>query len=228
MLLRLAEHLQIPLRERNLLLNAAGFAAEFPERPFAGAALGVVRKAIEVVLEGHEPFPAFAVDRHWTLIASNGGFRPFLVGIDPALLRAPVNVLRLTLNPGGLGPRLANYHQWRSHVLNKLRGQLLASGDPVLLDLLHELRDYPAPIGVHGDVSSSSNQEWHSLVVPFQLATETGVLSFYSTTTVFGTPLDLTLAEISLESFYPADAATAAAVRKAAAAKAREQSEATR
>src|SRR6266850_5938209 len=218
MLLHLAEQLQIPLRERNVLLNAAGFASVFPERQLADPALDDVRKAIDVVLAGHNPFPAFAVDRHWTLVASNDAFTPFLGGLDPALLRPPVNVLRLTLNPRGLGPRVVNYHEWRSHVLDKLRRQILVSGDPVLVELLDEFRNYPMLDGVAGIPASSNDQELHRLVVPFQLRTESGILSFFSTTTIFGTPIDITLSELSLEAFYPADAATAEALRKAAAA----------
>jgi transcriptional regulator with XRE-family HTH domain len=217
MLLHLAEQLQIPLRERNVLLNAAGFASVFPERQLADPTLAVARKAIDVVLAGHSPFPAFAIDRYWTLVASNGALRPFLSGVDPALLRPPVNVLRFTLHPGGLGSRLANYHEWRSHVLDKLRRQIAASGDPVLIELLHEFRNYPAPDGAVAASIASTDQDCHRIVVPFQLATETGILSFFSTTTIFGTPVDITLSELSIESFYPADTATAEAFRKASA-----------
>jgi hypothetical protein len=213
MLLRLAEHLQVPLRERNVLLNAAGFASTFSERSLTAPDFEVVRKAIDVVLRGHEPFPAFAVDRHWTLVASNGGFRPFLGGIDPTLMLPPVNVLRLTLSPRGLGPRLANYQQWRAHVLDKLAGQIRTSADPVLIDLLKELRGYPVPPGPVAAVEPPAHEEWHGLVVPFQLRTATGILSFYSTTTIFGTPIDITLSEISLEAFYPADPATLDALK---------------
>ncbi|HKW35267.1 MAG TPA: helix-turn-helix transcriptional regulator [Candidatus Acidoferrum sp.] len=215
MLLHLAEQLQVPLRERNVLLKAAGFASFFPERQLTSPALEVVRRAIDVVLAGHSPFPAFAIDRHWTLVASNGALKPFLYGVDPQLLLPPVNVMRLTLNPGGLGPRLANYHEWRAHVLDKLRRLILVSGDPVLVKLLQEFRDYPVP-GCTGAGASSIDPENHRIVVPFQLRTEAGTLSFFSTTTVFGTPVDVTLSELSLESFYPADAATADAFRKAA------------
>lgn len=217
MLLRLAEHLQVPLRERNSLLNAGGFSNMLSERPFADPAFDVVRKAINAVLVGHEPFPAFAVDRHWTLVASNGGFRPFLGDIDPALLQPPVNVLRLTLNPRGLANRLANYQQWHTHVLDKLRGQIRASADPVLIDLLHELQSYPLPGGRVDHAGSPAHEDWHKLVVPFQLKTEMGILSFFSTTTIFGTPIDITVSEIALESFYPADTATVDALRKVAA-----------
>ena len=211
MLLRLAEHLEVPLRERNALLNAAGFTG-FAEQPLTGAGLDVVRQAIDAVLKGHEPYPAFAVDRHWTLVATNGGFRPFLGHIDAKLLQPPVNVLRLTLNPRGLGGRLANYQQWRSHVLDKLRRQIGASGDPVLIDLLNELRSYDLAEVPAGEGGSGAGEDWHRLVVPFQLLTDSGTLSFYSTTTIFGTPTDVTLSEISIESFFPADKATANAL----------------
>jgi len=212
MLLRLAEHLEVPPRERNALLNAAGFSGLFTEQPFAGAGLDVVRQAIDAVLKGHEPYPAFAVDRHWTLVASNGGFRPFLAGIDATLLQPPVNVLRLTLNPRGLGRRLANYQQWRSHVLDKLRRQIGASGDPLLIELLNEIRDYDLADSPVSDCAPAAGEDWHKLVVPFQLLTESGTLSFYSTTTIFGTPTDITLSELSIESFFPADQATANAL----------------
>jgi transcriptional regulator with XRE-family HTH domain len=209
MLLRLSERLQLSLRERNVLLTAAGFSAAYSERPLADPELAPVRQAMEIVLEGHKPFPAFAVDHHWTLLASNGGFTPFLTGmeIDATLLEPPINVLRLTLHPGGMASHLANYHQWRSHVLDRLRAQILVSGDPVLRDLFRELRDYPeiAASGYGGPVDMRA---WHALVIPFQLVTEGKILSFYSTTTVFGTPMEVTLSEISIESFYPADTAT--------------------
>jgi len=207
MILRLAETLQVPLRDRNILLDAAGFSCAFSERPLAD--LKVVLDAIAVVLRGHEPFPAFAIDRHWTLVASNHEFAPFMGEVDPALLQPPVNVLRLTLSPKGLAPRLANYRQWRTHVTDKLRGQIRASGDPVLIELLAELSAFTPPETAVDVERPPVGPEWHKLVVPFQLMTESGILSFFTTTTIFGTPVDITLAEISLESFYPADAATA-------------------
>ena len=215
MLLHLAEQLQVPLRERNVLLNAAGFAAAFPERQLADPALEVIRKAIDVVLKGHEPYPAIAIDHHWTLVASNGAFAPLLNGASAVLLRPPVNVLRLTLHPEGLGPRLANYHEWRTHVLEKLRCQIEISGDPVLTGLLRELRNYAAPAGAKA-AKPSSDQELHRLVVPLQVVTPGGILSFFSTTTIFGTPVDVTVSELSIESFYPADTATAEVLQKAA------------
>lgn len=216
MLLHLAEHLEIPLRDRNVLLNVAGYAAVFPERQLTDPALDAPRQAIDVLLSAHQPYPAMAVDRHWTMVASNGAFQPFLAGVEPALLQPPFNVLRLTLHPGGLGARLANYYEWRSHVFDKLRRQIEVSGDPVLVDLLGELRNYPTPAGSEITPTSRGDIERHQFVVPFQLITKTGILSFFSTTTIFGTPVDITLSELSLECFYPADAATTQALWKAA------------
>jgi transcriptional regulator with XRE-family HTH domain len=222
MLLRLAEHLQVPIRERNLLLNSAGYAPIFPERPLADPELDLARKAIDLILAGHKPYPAFAVDRHWTLVASNDGFAPFLQGINTALLQPPVNVLRFTLHPEGLGPRLANYQEWRAHVIDKLREQCRASADPVLAALLSELSRYPVPRSVAAASPLPVDPACHRFVVPFQLITDRGILSFFSTTTVFGTPVDITLAELSIESFYPADPATAAVLHSVAAETQRE------
>jgi hypothetical protein len=128
--------------------------------------------------------------------------------IDAALLRSPVNVLRLTLSPQGLGPRIANYRQWRAHVLDKLQTQIIRTGDAVLAELHRELKAYPEPATEPRRIASFASPSWHSLVVPFQLTTERGMLSFYSTTTIFGTPMEVTLSEISIESFYPADRVT--------------------
>jgi transcriptional regulator with XRE-family HTH domain len=217
MVLRLAERLQVPLRERNALLAAAGYASVFPERPLNDADLVLARKAVEVVLEGHKPYPAFAVDRHWTLVASNEGFTPFLGGVDPSLLRPPINVLRLTLHPKGLGSRLANYSEWRAHVLDKLRHQCLVSGDPVLANLRTELSEYPEPQASENKAAAPTDPAHHRFVVPFQIVADGKVLSFFSTTTMFGTPIDITLAELSIESFYPADALTSEALRQSRA-----------
>ncbi len=205
MVLRLAEHLDIPLRERNRLLNAAGFAPLFSERPLA--ALDGAREIVDLVLAAHEPNPALAVDRHWTLVAANRAVAPLMAGVDASLVAGAINVLRLSLHPGGLAPRTVNLAEWRAHVLERLRRQIEISGDPVLADLLVELKSYPAPEGpAHvGDALA--------VAIPYRLSTPAGVLSFLSTTTVFGTPVDVTLSELAIESFFPADAATAAIVR---------------
>ncbi len=202
MILRLAEHLQVPLREQNTLLNAAGFAAIYAERALDDPLLAPARAAVDLVLKGHEPFPAIAIDRHWSLVASNAAVAPMLGDVDPSLLQPPVNVLRLSLHPQGLAPRIANLPEWRAHLLDRLRRQVDATSDPVLVDLLRELRDYPVP---EAPPSSRPPRDYAGIVVPFELRTPAGVLAFFGTTTVFGTPVDITLAELAVEAFFPAD-----------------------
>jgi transcriptional regulator with XRE-family HTH domain len=208
MVLRLAEHLDVPLRERNLLLHAAGYATVFPERPLDDPALRVARAAIDQVLQGHEPYPALAVDRHWTLVASNTATNRLVADVDTALLQPPVNVLRLALHPRGMAPRTTNLGEWRAHLLTRLGHQIQVSGDPALVRLLRELRDYPGPDAPH-DIDAAA------CVVPLRLNTDDGPLAFFSTTTVFGTPVDITLSELAVEAFYPADADTADILRRA-------------
>jgi transcriptional regulator with XRE-family HTH domain len=216
MLLHLAERLDVPLRERNALLHAAGYAPVFPERALGDPALRAARKAIDLVLAGHEPYPALAIDRHWSLIASNTAVAPLLAGVDAALLQPPVNVLRLSLHPDGLAPRIANLPEWRIHLLDRLRRQIDATADPVLIALMRELNAYPVP-GSGEPGKPATENEYAAIAVPFQLITENGTLSFISTTTIFGTPVDITLSELALESFFPANAATAEALRTLAA-----------
>jgi transcriptional regulator with XRE-family HTH domain len=211
MVLHLAEQLEVPLRDRNVLLQAAGYAPVFPERPLGDPALRAAREAIDQVLAGHEPHPALAVDRHWTLIASNVATRRLLAGTEPALLRPPVNVLRLALHPQGLAPRTANLGEWRGHLLARLRRQIDISGDPVLIRLLRELRDYPC-----ADEAHVVEHDATAVAVPLRLTTDDGVLAFFSTTTVFGTPVDITLSELAVEAFFPADRFTADALRRQA------------
>ncbi|MGA3003869.1 MAG: helix-turn-helix transcriptional regulator [Acetobacteraceae bacterium] len=211
MVLHLAEQLDVPLRARNALLNAAGYAPVFSERQLDDPAMAAARQAIDLVLAGHEPHPALAVDRHWCMAAANRAVAPLMAGVDPELLRPPVNVLRVGLHPGGLAPRTVNLAEWRAHLLAGLRQQIEVSGDPVLVDLLAELRSYDGPAGPSPRVSGP---ERAAVAVPFRLATDYGVLSFLSTITVFGTPIDVTLSELALECFYPADQATAEAMRQ--------------
>jgi transcriptional regulator with XRE-family HTH domain len=217
MVLLLAEQLEIPLRERNVLLVAAGFAPIFAERRLEDPALQAARKAVDLVLAGHEPYPALAVDRHWTLIAANGAVGRLIGGADASLLQPPVNVLRLSLHPKGLAPRIANLPEWRAHLLARLRRQIEVSADPVLTELLQELGAYPAPGAARS--RPANEREYAGVLVPLQFTTEQGVLSFFSTTTVFGTPLDITLSELALESFFPADATTGEALRRLATSK---------
>jgi transcriptional regulator with XRE-family HTH domain len=210
MILHLAEQLDIPLRERNALLLAAGYAPVFKERPLDDPTLQAARRVVDLVLAGHEPFPAIAVDRHWTLIAANRAIHTLLVGIERALLEPPVNVLRLSLHPQGLAPRIANLAEWRSHLLARLRHQIDASADPVLAELYNELSGFP----IAGGESDPMPTDYAGVAVPLQFATADGILSFISTTTVFGTPVDITLSELALESFFPADAFTLEALNR--------------
>jgi transcriptional regulator with XRE-family HTH domain len=212
MVLRLADRLDIPLRERNALLVAAGFAPVFPERSLDDPQLQPARKAMELVLAGHEPYPALAVDRHWNLVAHNKTVPFFLASVDPSLLAPPVNVLRLSLHPLGLAPRIVNYWEWRTHLFERLRHQVGLTADPVLTDLMQELSGYPPPADAKPHAPGYSNP-YAGVVVPLQFVTDAGILSFISTVTVFGTPIDVTLSELALETFFPADAATAHALR---------------
>ncbi len=210
MLLHLAEQLDLPLRDRNTLLVAAGYAPVYSKTPLDDPAMRAAREAIDLVLAGHEPYPALAIDRHWTLVTANGAIATLLVGVAPDLLEPPVNVLRLSLHPTGLAPRIANLAEWREHVLTRLQHQIEITADPVLAALHDELRDYPLPEGVD---DHSGAPRHTALVVPLRIETEHGLLSFISTTTIFGTAVDVTLDELAIESFFPADTATAEALR---------------
>jgi transcriptional regulator with XRE-family HTH domain len=209
MVLRLAERLEVPLRERNRLLVAAGFAPVFSERSLDDPAMQAARQAVDLVLKGHEPYPAIAVDRHWTLVSANEAARALLAGIAPSLLEPPVNVLRLSLHPGGLGERIVNLAEWRAHILHRLRAQVETTADPVLDALLQELKELPAPRAEPG-----AEHRHAGVFVPLRLRAGDRVLSFVSTTTVFGTPVDITLSELAVEAFFPADAETAQALQK--------------
>jgi transcriptional regulator with XRE-family HTH domain len=211
MVLHLAEALEMPLRERNALLMAAGFAPLFGERSLADPALAPARAAIDLVLKGHEPYPALAVDRRWTLIAANCAVAPLLEGIAPELLATPANVLRLSLHPRGLAPRILNYAEWRAHVMARVRRDIDLTGDAGLAELQAELRAYPVPD--HARMARTVEPASPGMVVPLRLRSRAGVLSFISTITVFGTPVDVTLSEIAIESFFPADTHTASALR---------------
>ena len=210
MVLRLARHLSVPPRDRNTLLVAAGFAPVHRERALTDPALGPVRALVERILRGYEPYPALAVDRHWTMVLANASVAPLLEGIAPALLAPPINVLRLSLHPEGLAPRIVNLDAWREHLFARLDAQLEASGDSALEALIAELRAYPAPPARRG--SPPSDTSLSGIAVPLELAHGDRVLRFWSTTTVFGTPVDVTLSELAIEAFLPADPETARAV----------------
>jgi transcriptional regulator with XRE-family HTH domain len=212
MLLHLAESLEIPLRERNVLLTSAGYAPVFAERSLDDPALEAARQAIDLVLAGHEPYPALAIDRHWTLVTANKAVTRLMGGVDPALLQPPLNVLRLSLHPDGVAPRIVNLPEWRNHLLARLRHQIDLSADPVLVELHRELSAYPVS-RAKSSTSKASRASYTDMVVPFQLDSEVGILTFFSTTMVFGTPVDITLSELAIESFFPADAETGEKLR---------------
>jgi transcriptional regulator with XRE-family HTH domain len=205
MLLRLAERLRIPPRERNVLLVAGGFAPALPARTLDDPALAAARLAVDKVLAAYEPYPALAVDLHWNLVAANAGVAPFLEGCAPALIAPPLNVLRLSLHPDGLAPRIDNLAQWRGHVFRRLEEQIEASADPVLAALLEELRAYPGGTDDPG--------ESNGIAILLKVRQGSHLLSLLSMTTVFGTPLDITLSELAIEAFLPGDKQTAAILR---------------
>jgi transcriptional regulator with XRE-family HTH domain len=216
MLLHLAERLEVPLRERNAMLLAAGFAPAYPERTLDHPSMAAAKGAIERVLKGHEPYPALAIDRHWNLLAANAAVGRLLTDIAGSrLLEPPINILRLSLHSEGLAPQIANFLEWRAHLLDRLRHQAAVTGDAVLGDLLREISAY----SIHSDVQAHEQGpliDRGGVLVPLTLVTKAGHLSFISTTTLFGTPRDITLSELALEAFFPADSATAAIMQQSA------------
>ncbi|MFC7342872.1 helix-turn-helix domain-containing protein [Saccharopolyspora griseoalba] len=201
---RLCDELDVPLRERNAVYLAAGFAPAHPERPLAD--LGAARDAVEAVLAGHEPNPALAVNVRWELLAANRAMRGFLGDLPAGLLEPPVNVLEATLHPDGMAGRIRNLAQWRAHVLRRVRRQLQRTAAEGLAELLARLESYPAGAERAADAAND-------LVVPLRLASDDGELALLYTTTVFGSPRDVTLDEIAIETFFPADRATAELLR---------------
>jgi transcriptional regulator with XRE-family HTH domain len=206
MLLHLAEQLEVPLRERNELLLAAGFAPAYGSRGLAHPDMAAVSRALDLVLGAYEPYPALVVDRAWELVMANAPVALLTAGTAAHLLEPPVNVLRLSLHPDGMAPRIANLPQWRGHVLHRLGREAQLTGDPALGALHRELTALP------GGIDRSTPD---GIIVPLRLRTDAGLLSFVSTVTTFGTAVDVTAAELSVEAFLPADAETADALRAA-------------
>jgi hypothetical protein len=209
MILHLGEHLDLPLRERNHLLLAGGYAPVYGETPLDSPEMGAVRDALRQVLAAHEPYPAVVVDRGWNLVDANATVALLSEGAAPELLVPPVNALRLSLHPDGMAPRVANLGEWRAHLLGRLRRQVAVSGDPRLAELHEELRAYPCE-QPEPEVELPGPGE---VVAPLRLRQRGRELAFFSTVATFGTPLDVTVAELAIESFFPADAATAAFLR---------------
>jgi len=215
MLLHLSELLDVPLRERNALLVAAGFAPVFRERALDDPDMAKARDALQIVLSAHEPYPATVVDRHWNLRMANRAAHRLLAGIPPEKLATPVNVLRLSLDPDGLAKHIVNLGEWRTHLLARLRAQVATSGDAGLRALYEELAALPP---LPGETRTPASTPFPDVVVRLEMETPLGRLALFSTITVFGTPVDVTLSELALEAFYPADEATATLLRAMAAA----------
>src|SRR5258706_6280193 len=209
MVLKLAERLEVPLRDSNVLSVAAVFAPAFPQRSLDDPALKSARAAIDLVLKAHEPNPALAYDRHWNLVTANRMVAPLLEGIPQRLLGQPFNILRLAFHPEALAARTVNLAESCSHLFERLHRQCEATADPELLKLYPELKSYPIPARP-GPLSA------HNVAIPFKMRLDGQVLSFISTTMIFGTPVDITLSEFALETFFPAVDLTAGRIRSMA------------
>jgi len=202
MVLHLGDHLDVPLRERNILLAAAGFAPYFPQTAPDDPSFDAMGQLIQRILNGHMPHPALAADRHWTLLAANDAIRELFRDVAPELLAGDVNVLRLSLHPGGLAPRIVNLREWRHHLLARLDHDINVSADQKLVALRDEIAALPVPLSRGPERFGSLRDS--RLAVPLVLRTENGPASFLSTTTVFGTSVDVTLSEVVIEAFWPA------------------------
>lgn len=206
MVLRLAERLSVPLRERNPLLEAAGYAPMYRRSPLDAPEMQAARRSLDIVLRSHLPNPALALDRYYNVVAANQAVGALLQGAQPDMLADPINVIKVSLHPRGMASRIVNFSQWRGHILSRLQQQLELTGDVYLRSLLDEVVGYPLP---EGAAQQHLENEHLGVLLPLKLRTATGVLSFISTVTVFGTPHDITLQELAVESFFPADEYTA-------------------
>lgn len=206
MVLHLAEQLDIPLRDRNRLLLAAGFAPAYGERPLEDEEMEPVREALARFLAAHDPYPAVVVDGHWNLVSANEALGVLVDGVAPELMEPSANALRITLHPAGMAPRIANFGEWSAHMLHRLRQRAAITADPELEALYRELKTYPH-VEVH---TSRAHSPGDDIVLPLQLRHRAGPLTLLSTISTFGTANDITLAELSVEAFYPADAHTSA------------------
>jgi transcriptional regulator with XRE-family HTH domain len=210
MVLTLAEQLEVPLRERNQLLLAAGYAPRYADHALDDPELTSVRDAVGHVLTGHEPYPAFAVDRWWTMLASNAALGPLLEGVSDDLLTPPVNCIRVALHPDGLAPRIVNLSEWKGHLVHRLQREAQVTGDPRLVELLDEALSYPG---------EPAPQDPSGLALMVALRLRAGAqgppLTFFSTVTTFGTAVEVTVSELSVEAFFPADGETTEWLRQA-------------
>jgi len=207
MVLLLADQLDVPLRDRNGLLIAAGFAPTFHATDFSAPEMQLVREAVDRLLAAHEPYPAILVDRHWSLVAANEAAMVLVDGVAPGLLDPPCNVLRATLHPKGLSSRIVNLDEWFDHILGSLRRQIVLTGDDELRALADELIGYASELGVTVPPAMEAPR---SIAIPMRVHTDDRDLAFITMIATFGTALDITLTELAIETFLPADSATAA------------------
>jgi transcriptional regulator with XRE-family HTH domain len=211
MVLRLTRELDLPLRDRNVMLVAAGYAPVFAEHALDADEMTAAREAMSLILEAHRPFPAYAIDRHWNMIGSNGALPQLYDGVSPDILEPPINVMRLALHPEGLASKIVNLAEWSGHLLERLQRQADLTADPVLIALMTELQGYlPSSVKSFGPAAGARG----SIVVPFQIRVGAHTLSFMTTTMVFGAAQDVFLSEVTLEALYPADPETADHVRR--------------
>jgi transcriptional regulator with XRE-family HTH domain len=209
LVMHLAEHLDVPLRERNSLLLAAGYAPRYEQTPLEAHEMAPVREALDSILAGHEPFPAVVVDRTWDIVTANAAALAVLTdGVAAELLAPPANAMRIAVHPEGMAPRIVNFAEYATHLIDRLRREARVFGDRRLLDLVEELVGYP---GVAGSPEPADTAR--RLFVPLVLRAGESELAFFSTIATFGTARDVTVDELAIESFFPADAPTAAALR---------------
>lgn len=207
MVLRLAEHLDVPVRERNSLLLAAGYAPRYPETPLDDPALGALREGLERLIQGYEPYPALVVDATYTVVAANRGITMLLDGVPESLLQPPLNAMRLTLHPEGMAPRIRNLGEWRGHLLTQMERQIALHRSEPLRALYEEVAAYPAPETVDDGEQPADSVPYFAL--PMRIEHDGRVLSFVSSISTFNTPMDVTVSELAIETFLPADPATA-------------------
>jgi transcriptional regulator with XRE-family HTH domain len=212
LVLAIAQHLDVPLRERNTLLLAAGYAPRYGERSLEAPAMRQVRASLQRLLDAHDPYPGVVIDRRWDVVLANRSASALTTGVDPALLGPPLNVYRVCLHPDGLAARTLNFGEWATYLLGQLRRSIVLTGDPTLEAIEQEVRDYPNVAHV---VAAAPPPVWDDppLLVPLVLDAGDEQLSLFTTLTTFGTPRDVTLDELAVELFFPSDERTDALLR---------------
>ncbi|KOG55348.1 XRE family transcriptional regulator [Streptomyces griseoflavus] len=210
MVLRLAEHLDVPVRDRNVLLIAAGYAPGFPETPLNDPSMDALRGGVERLLAVYEPFPALVVDGTYHVVAANRGIQALMAGVGAELLEPPLNAMRITLHPAGLAPRIRNFLEWREHLLTQMQRQLAVVRSAPLRALFEEVSGYPLPAGGRETAADGGHAPY---ALPMVIEHDGRVLSFISTIATFNTPMDVTVSELALETFLPADQETAGHLR---------------